>query len=433
MPDRHDAPRFRPGLVFKDGKAYDFQPRSLTVIRPWPAPAAWRLEGDATVFRHVLPDFHVTSFRRQARAGFADATVRSILADYPDRADDAPRLLAGFTARRDAARALLDAIPADVRRVVGRYPQAQWAMLTFLGRVPGGLELATSNPALAWALARNPSFHRPRVRQPLRAARTWVNKPRRAIAGWLGFPATNSIVRLLAKVDARDVDALGLFGLRSLARRDAPELAALRHLPRLTRPVLEATGRISLRRFATSRLLTELATASRPVATESLALLRDIARMRGAIRDPAHHGPASVPSIEQLGRVHDAWVDRTNAFATKTTYRFPPPPIPGTDAIEPITDAADLRREGREMHHCVGSYAAWVAAGRGFVYRVRHPERATFSLERTPGGGWRIAELRTSANAPVRPETLAAVRTWFERKPAPHDPTPPFPEFLEAG
>ncbi len=56
-----------------------------------------------------------------------------------------------------------------------------------------------------------------------------------------------------------------------------------------------------------------------------------------------------------------------------------------------------------------------------------------YDFEPRTRGGWRIAELRTAADAPVRPEALAAVRAWFERKPTPTDPTPPFPEFLEAG
>src|SRR5262249_24311101 len=49
--------------------------------------------------------------------------------------------------------------------------------------------------------------------------------------------------------------------------------------------------------------------------------------------------------------------------------------------ITPIDNSADLYREGASMHHCVGTYAEEVKAGRYYVYSIcRDGERVATSL-----------------------------------------------------
>lgn len=431
--------RFRPGFVFKDGKGYEFERDRLTVMRPWPAPAAWRLTAKAKAFRHVLPKLDLAVIERWARPEFVEETVRDILQFELELGPTDPqreeRLRHGFGARHASARAFLDAIPEPVRAVVRRFDQSQWQMLTFLGRVPGGLGLARTNPALAYALALNPAFHRPRVSQPLRAARTWAHRPRHRIAGWLGFPETSSAVKLLAKVDPGAAGVVPLFTLRRIAREGGAELATLQHLPRIHAAALECVGRASLYRMTTGAFVGELARLDPRAAREQLQLLQDTRRMIRWIEG----AEVRVRSIARLRRLHDDLVTRVNqeiARPERPPLAFPLPPIPGTAKIEPVTTSEELRREGREMQHCVASFEDWVAAGQGYVYRVLEPERATLSLEPDYTGTWRIAQLHAVRNQQVEPETEAAVRRWLAGTPEPREPvdlTPMFPQFIGTG
>ena len=76
---------------------------------------------------------------------------------------------------------------------------------------------------------------------------------------------------------------------------------------------------------------------------------------------------------------------------------FPPPPIPGTDQIVPITDWSELLLESEEQHNCVFSCREKILAGQYAVYRVLVPVRATVGLLREETG-WRLDQLYAAEN-----------------------------------
>jgi hypothetical protein len=99
----------------------------------------------------------------------------------------------------------------------------------------------------------------------------------------------------------------------------------------------------------------------------------------------------------------------TKAFGTD---RFPPPPVPGSAAIQPITTIEDLLAEGETMHNCVGSYAVKVMRGDSYIYRVLAPQRAT--LEIIPLDGMYLPnQLKTACNGEPAQETREAVEVWL--------------------
>jgi hypothetical protein len=93
--------------------------------------------------------------------------------------------------------------------------------------------------------------------------------------------------------------------------------------------------------------------------------------------------------------------------------KFPPPPIPGTAYIVPITTPAELMQEGELQSHCVGSCRWIVAQGSAYAYRILEPQRATVLISRAPSGVWRQRELRGTANAAPWPKTVCAVNAWL--------------------
>jgi hypothetical protein len=75
--------------------------------------------------------------------------------------------------------------------------------------------LSDNNPVLAWCLANNDQFRRYRLpSSPAERARALIPKKQAEILQWLGFPAADSMVRLMRKIlpvaitplDARYID-----------------------------------------------------------------------------------------------------------------------------------------------------------------------------------------------------------------------------------
>lgn len=93
--------------------------------------------------------------------------------------------------------------------------------------------------------------------------------------------------------------------------------------------------------------------------------------------------------------------------------RIPPPPIPGTDTIIPLTTLKELKQEGVEQQNCVGIYGPRMARGDTYVYKVLSPERATLSIIRDPGGTWHRRQIRIARNREPTPFTVRAVDEWL--------------------
>lgn len=92
---------------------------------------------------------------------------------------------------------------------------------------------------------------------------------------------------------------------------------------------------------------------------------------------------------------------------------YPPPPVPGTEIIVPITSAEELVREGHEQENCVTSYFPDIAIVQThYVYRVFQPERCTLSLQKTDDE-WHPSQLAGKQNREASKETWQVVNDWF--------------------
>ena len=93
---------------------------------------------------------------------------------------------------------------------------------------------------------------------------------------------------------------------------------------------------------------------------------------------------------------------------------FPAPPVPGTNAIVPITSENELVKEGRNQRHCVGSYANAVWGGRRYYYRVLAPQRATAEIV-LGWDGWQRGNVLLAENRRPSHATIGAVDVWLSR------------------
>jgi len=95
---------------------------------------------------------------------------------------------------------------------------------------------------------------------------------------------------------------------------------------------------------------------------------------------------------------------------------FPPPPIPGTDTIIPLTSFAELKKESSLQGNCVGrsrSYAVGVVEGTQYIYRVLAPAHHTLCIGRRGHSIWVIEELKGFRNARAQETARKQVQSWL--------------------
>ena len=391
---------------------------------------------------------------------------------------DAQRL----EAKHEAFQALRATIPEDVVNAVEPFTCYQWPLMMMLHASDAARDLAKTNPVLAYALANNDQL-RPGGRADVAAmqATRYSHRKQREILGWLGFPDTEAVVRVLKKMPP----ALAYPGLlRKLGQsvKDPDALKMMGHLSAINTGVIFLTASADLAAFATPKLLQEVASAreealSAPTADQLLELLqmadqmhiratihpftsrhkleecydrivlryrafRDVVSRQNEVETKLRKVRTSVPlGKKPAGRtLHDitaltheyarlealrpgrpvAISERVQWSRDTTTLRrtpFPPPPIPGTDTIVPLTSFAALEEEANIQGNCLATnpmHAHLILDGTRYIYRVLAPERHTLSIMRLGAAGWRIAELRQRANAEGSKTTTIVVQHWLD-------------------
>lgn len=297
-------------------------------------------------------------------------------------------------------------------------------------------ELAAGNPALFYMVAR--TAHDQQL--PVERAAALCRLPRARLMAALGCDGSAAAERLLRRCVFLRLDDAALLALRALAARP-PEpwlchqrgvlvdllvrhpydawpalcrvlavtaedcglgaaLAPGREVPKrdarwLLRILLEQIGQV-MSVGSTVAVLPGRLGFSRERLLQALAACRSLAEL-------------NVLQADLIAR-RDSWHgDEPGAWGRP----WPRPPVQGTATIVPLTHGQELSRESVEMQHCIRLYGARVQAGKGYVYRVLEPQRATAYIV-PRGGRWELAELRLRCNREPARATELAVLEWLE-------------------
>lgn len=315
----------------------------------------------------------------------------------------------------------LAGIPRPYRRLAGRLPRCQWLALEAMRHVPGfalflhqertGCGLGFVLAAWQLALADLLPFH-----DRLALARAMMHEPRGALlTRLLDAPVHDRHVRAICRVpvaelsDRAILDIIGLMGPEAdpaLFQR-APTIPAqavrlLRQLPRwMLHPAVAA------------------ALCANPCEEKRLA---EVLTPR-VVNAPL----AERPRILRILRTATSGAEfcrrllRAN-WKLREAEPFPPPPMPGTEALQPIRTPGELAREGRRLRHCVADHEEDVWDGGSYFYRWLGRERATVELQRDGDGFWRLCDAVSYDDAGVGPDTFEAIRDIV----AEQLPQPPF-------
>jgi hypothetical protein len=412
-----------PQYCFKDGKLLIFSGGEVMVIRGWPVPTAVRkVDGRWVSF---WPEYRLVSPYRPARKKVSDESAAH---------QDAPgQLMFSFSAGEAKAKPAvkltqrsLDAIrrkralngfrfslPKEVARAIEPFRSHQWPMLVLLAHDPTSLDLAESNPALAYAIA----LHLNGDLQRINATKPGTMKQRDLLA-MLGVPPSKSLVNLFHKITPESIDGQNLFSLLPALSSPADEAQKLlAHAPKINLGVMQLALDARVRQAVTPALVAEVAADPKEKYRASVAqLLADTLAMDQELGSLITNPKFS--AIERLREVHEETAESFQLLRRlkESMGPLPLPPLPGIeDAICPLRTQHELVAEGIAQHNCVANYAYRVTAGECFIYMVLQPERATLSIERGPDRQWHIGELKAACNMTVRPPTRAFVREWLDR------------------
>ena len=318
--------------------------------------------------------------------------------------------------RRDFERT----VPPESLAIALRFRRNPVALLRFLAVCPEAAELAGSNAAVFFELACH--FDRPARDPSLRPeALRLIRRSQRELLAMRGLAASESARRFFAKMPAEDICSHRLHSLgRALGDRSISRW--LPHLP-ANRHVAQFVSATEVWPYLTPQLLFDVLQRPRTreldgrefdfgdfwLNWETKDTLLRLQWFHRQVRKGV--APRKFRTFGEVAQLPNPQSCR-HRRSTDRSMTFPPPPVPGTPDVIPLTSPAELVLEGEIQGNCAGSpmHLEDCAAGETYFYRVLAPERSTARVEKRPDGrGWQITELRGDGNRIVGFGTLQAV------------------------
>ena len=317
------------------------------------------------------------------------------------------------TTRNTDVNAFLRGIPGDIKALVRPYQFGQCVLLRSLASLAQTADLAKSNPNLLWLIAA--AGYDGRV-QPSEIGRLCVTKQTDVLRELTGI-GSKAQVKLLRKIKAVEGSLTEARDLHA-ALCDPGILEVVRHLPEVPLPLLGLLafhGALSREEFvapmaakltdAMKRLEALDAVCERLAGLALTTPAPTLQDVRDTLDPPARPvRPARAPRRVRAPPPELVW-----------QRDFPPPPVPGSDTIVPITTVKELHAEGVRQRNCVFNYAAAVQSGDTYIYRVLAPQRATLAIRLTTVVP-EVAELKLRSNRPPSAATVQAVHLWLAER-----------------
>ena len=419
---------------FSGGTLHIDVPLAKARLRWRPEPKAEELKVGLRRWREFWPDYRLI---------YPEDSSRNV----PDHVVEIPESSATPESARQKAVALdgfRSEVEEEIVRLVEPFGGYQWALMVLVRNEPWAMDLAVGNPTLAFALANSNLLRGSPPEAAAVQARWYCHKKQRDLLGWLGFPGTEPVARLLRKISPGAVTPSALHRLRLALLADPRTLKLLAPLPTINGDILELATIPKYINLLTPSLLREMAMRSpgvsvadrihsglvvleqisSPLTTKPFVNLRQVLRFREDAekefqafllrKEQAKQEAARRAEQERLRRWEEARL-RSKKEAELRRLPFPPPPLRGTPDILPLTSRELLEMEGREQNNCVAMHDLYVRRGGYYVYQVMVPERATLSIYRGRDGCWRRLELKVKNNKSAKAATEQAVDRWLSQ------------------
>lgn len=420
-------PKTRPNTIFrfKDKQLFIRQIDTCDYkIRVWPRPVAECMEYNKSRWERCYPGFRLINYPPRKPKKKNDPNQLELSMDLR------PPEPNPIETKKDAYEQLRQTLPTGYAMALASFKSHQWNMIVFLSFHGRFYELIRSNPALAFTLANRREFNWRVYRKEIKLE-DLTGMKQTDLLELVGLPGIKNVVQITKKIHPSSVTPKLVETLQKCLRKE-DIVKKLSHLKKINAGVLSLMQyNQDIRSMVTPQLLEEISTNRSnnhyPIAAqELLESLRWHRELRPGRRFPV------LRTLEALTAYHEAMVSESERLLAETMreaqrsnterYKklteinkaaFPKTPIKGTDSIVPLRTGMALLREGQQQHNCVGSYTHRVHSGECYIYQILQPERATLSIVKAASGEWRIGELFTACNSPVRPETKLAASEWL--------------------
>lgn len=412
--------------VFEAGSLYLFKDSVAMRLTAAPVPQAVRRHRSEALWTPFIPEFRIIHPYRPRRAPQKKAAPTDQLAfDFFEETFEPEKPLQETKAqqRKRAFDKFRFSMPKPFAKVLEPFKTHQWPLLVLLHHDALALEMAESNPALAFFLAQRMKCDAAMI-ESLRCC----SMRQRDIMEILGLPSTNGAVKLFRKIAPASLNGDHWGSMLEVFRRELDDTKSpLNHLEAINSGVIEILLNPAAARAAGPALLKEVAKDKAENHRGRIVhMITGTLQMQEELRDDgnSHIKRTHFANLLRLRETHEEVTKRYRRRIRQLieanqhdTERFRTPPLPGIPGeIEPITSPEGLVNEGEAQGNCVASYAERVRQGSTFIYRVLAPERATLSVvKNSPFADWEIGELESKYNTDVRDETEDFVTAWLDR------------------
>jgi hypothetical protein len=314
-------------------------------------------------------------------------------------------------------------IPVRIRGVVAPLGQHQWVALDMIWQVPefahfldeefynGSQQYVLACLALANAASLSRADRRDLATSIMQVKRTDM------LSDLSGKPVSRKSLRLLYKLGEHPCDRDVYSGLLNIVSQE--NLAkTLSHADSIDPEILELVCGLpeyfqfpNLARIFFDDPETCRSLLPRDNAGSNFQTIVDLyPRLSPQWRDRTMSSLAAVTDADGFIAWSDQWSARLIAI-----LRFPAPPFSATPHLTPLTTAAAMQQEGRDMQNCVSGMIGRVVAGEVYFYRANCSVPATVMIEKSRGAGWRFSEAHGYDNQQLPPQTRHALEVEIDR------------------
>lgn len=329
-----------------------------------------------------------------------------------------------------------DLIPADLGRIQYMFDDDQLRdMLEAAQHVPGIWQVAIDNPCLAWMLSRHECFV-PDILSAVALAQAGGNPHwealherlgfrRRALLGWLGWPAEKWCVRLVSKVVMDSLTLDDLLSLREACTEGTLPKGVL-HLPEINAQVVRVATDPELAWVVKYSFLDDLlgvVPEDAPV-DEMLRYCLAVNRIKNAdstfrfsdvTQLEAHYFCAIYEESRYL-RERRLLREYSREEFPDPIVRIPVYSQPPGIRLERFHSVRDLYQWAQEQGNCLFSYIHRFFSGEVFLLKLLQPTKGTISLTRQADGFWQVDEYEVENNRPVSCRVLFEIAGYLDRQ-----------------
>jgi hypothetical protein len=308
-------------------------------------------------------------------------------------------------------------IPAELRSKIADFEYLQIKILQICAQSREGLELFSDLPVLVWLIA--DFLHKNKLTGGY--GKSIVCKKRRIILKEILGKGSNADVQMLKKIQIQN-QLLNRYSFSAiqyaLENDENPTFRHLRTIPLQLLTIRHLAPHIMKSGFGQmlaeqkylrhSDLMQEIDRVQR--------LIVDITRLGEMLQVDMVKSLKKCDSTQSLETLHDQWtqiLNRKENSVYDEKIHFPEAPLKDNDEIIQIRTLADLKEEGRFMHHCVASYARTISKGESYIFKVLGPERATLEIK-IDGKNIQIGGFKCEYNRTPSDETYQFVTKWIE-------------------